>query len=164
MAVRHRVSMIRNLGNAIRIATRPGSPAMAERVTAVPRMVRATLSGQYQGTSAVRLVGMAGAVLYILSPVDFMPEGLFAVFGLADDAMVLSWLAANLVTETEDFLTWERDVQAPTGPARSDGAPGPHSYGAPGTHPYGAPSATGSEPSPEASDAASSTVSGRLVD
>ncbi len=124
MAVRHRVSMVRNLGNAIRIATRPGGPAMSERLTAVPRMVRATVKGEYQGTSVLRLAALAGAVAYVVSPVDLIPEGLFAVFGLADDAMVLSWLAANLVTETEEFLAWEKDVAAFSGgPAYAGSAP-----------------------------------------
>ena len=30
------------------------------------------------------------------------------MLGLADDAMVLSWLATRLVEETEQFLEWER--------------------------------------------------------
>jgi len=29
------------------------------------------------------------------------------MLGLADDAMVLGWLAAALVTETESYLAWE---------------------------------------------------------
>jgi len=66
-------------------------------------------------------LGMLGlAAAYILSPVDLMPEDILAVFGLADDALVLSWLAAALVTETESFLDWE----AGAGSA-SAGAPAP---------------------------------------
>ena len=145
MAVRHRVSMVRNLGNAIRIATRPGSPSVSERATALPRMVRATVSGQYTGTSVLRLAALAGAVAYVVSPVDLIPEGLFAVFGLADDAMVLSWLAANLVTETEAFLAWEKDVAAFSGRTPYAGQ-SPH----PGTK-------------PAASSGPASTVSGRVV-
>ena len=166
MPVRHRVSMIRNLGNAIRIATRPGSPALSERAAALPRMVRATLSGQYDGTSVVRLAAMAGAVAYIVSPVDLMPEGLFAVFGLADDAMVLSWLAANLVTETEDFLAWERSVQGFSGRASAGGE---QPYAGAG-QPYAAPGAAGRErPSGSsgswgASGASGATVPGHVVD
>lgn len=115
MAVRNRVSMVRNLGNAIRIATRPGSPSLSERAAALPRMVRTTVSGDYDGTSVLRLAALAGAAVYVVSPVDLLPEGLLGVFGLVDDAMVLSWLAANLVTETEDFLAWEKDAAAFTG-------------------------------------------------
>ena len=51
---------------------------------------------------------LAAAVAYVISPVDLVPEGALLLFGVLDDAMVLSWLAAALVTETESFLTWER--------------------------------------------------------
>jgi uncharacterized membrane protein YkvA (DUF1232 family) len=37
-----------------------------------------------------------------------MPEGVLGVLGMADDAMVLGWLATQLVEETEAFLAWER--------------------------------------------------------
>jgi uncharacterized membrane protein YkvA (DUF1232 family) len=37
-----------------------------------------------------------------------MPEALFSVFGLTDDAIVVTWLVAALVNDTEEFLTWER--------------------------------------------------------
>ncbi|MEO7069115.1 MAG: YkvA family protein [Nostocoides sp.] len=133
MAVRHRVSMVRNLGNALRIATRPGGPSMSERLSAVPRMVRATASGDYQGTSVLRLAALAGALAYVVSPVDLIPEGIFAVFGLADDAMVLSWLAANLVTETEEFLAWERDG-SPFGGRPAHAGSSPHAGAVPSPH------------------------------
>ena len=29
--------------------------------------------------------------------------------GLGDDAVVISWIAASLINETESFLHWERD-------------------------------------------------------
>lgn len=103
-----RVSTFKSLATAMRIATRPGGPSLAERAQAVPRMVRAVRSGEYTGTSLGRLLLMLGAAGYLVSPVDLLPEGLLGAVGLADDAMVGSWLAAQLVTETEAFLEWER--------------------------------------------------------
>ena len=35
--------------------------------------------------------------------------------GLADDAVLLAWMAAALVTDTEKFLAWERHPQDATG-------------------------------------------------
>ena len=43
------------------------------------------------------------------------PE-LLGIFGLLDDAFVLSWVAARLVTETEDFIAWEQAAGAQAGP------------------------------------------------
>ena len=103
-----RLSAFRSIFSAIRIASRPGSVGMGERLASLPRLVRATLRGEYTATSRGRLLAMLGAVLYVVSPVDLVPEALLSVVGLADDAVVLSWIAAAVVTETESFLAWER--------------------------------------------------------
>jgi uncharacterized membrane protein YkvA (DUF1232 family) len=68
-------------------------------------MIRASLRGEYDG--GMRLFLMAAASLYILSPLDAIPE-LFTLFvGLIDDVFVATWLAGSLLAETERFLEWE---------------------------------------------------------
>lgn len=106
----HRLGAFRTIVMAVRTAMRPGSPGLGERLTAVPRLVRATLRGEYTGTTRGRLLMVMGAIAYVVSPVDVVPEAFLTVFGLADDAMVVSWIAATLVNETESFLGWERSV------------------------------------------------------
>lgn len=96
---------------AVRAALTPGTPGIVERLSAVPRMVGATLRGEYAGVTRWRLLALFGALLYVVSPVDLVPEGLLTVVGLADDAVVIAWMAAALVTGTEDFLHWERGRQ-----------------------------------------------------
>ena len=49
--------------------------------------------------------------MYVVSPVDLVPELLLPFLGLADDALVISWIAASVINETETFLDWERDRQ-----------------------------------------------------
>jgi uncharacterized membrane protein YkvA (DUF1232 family) len=83
-----------------------GGPTLGRRLAALPRLVRATLTGRYDGKA--RLLGMVLATLYILSPVDLVPELLFSVFGLVDDGVVALWLAGAVLSETERFLAWER--------------------------------------------------------
>jgi uncharacterized membrane protein YkvA (DUF1232 family) len=100
---------LRSLGRAFRTAVRPGTPGMGERLTAVPRLVSATFRGDYPGTSSGRLVAIFAAILYVVSPVDLVPELVLPLLGLADDAVVISWVAASLINETESFLGWERD-------------------------------------------------------
>lgn len=112
---RSRIVVLTTLYRAARIAMTPGGPSLATRLTALPRLVRETLSGRYAGLTAGRLALMAAAVAYIVSPVDLVPEGALLMLGLADDAMVLGWLAAALVTETESFLAWEKSAPAPVG-------------------------------------------------
>ncbi|HEU4421196.1 MAG TPA: YkvA family protein, partial [Pilimelia sp.] len=47
------------------------------------------------------------ATAYVVSPVDLVPEAFLFVFGLADDALLVTWLAGSVLAETERFLTWE---------------------------------------------------------
>ncbi len=108
MAISPRWGALGALARAVRAATRPGSPSLGERFAAVPRLVRATAAGQYHGTTRGRLLMILAAALYVISPVDLVPEVLLSVVGLADDALVVGWIATALVNETESFLAWER--------------------------------------------------------
>jgi uncharacterized membrane protein YkvA (DUF1232 family) len=121
-----RWGVFRTLATAVRTATRPGSPGLGERMAALPRLVRATLRGDYAGTTKGRLFMIAAALAYVVSPFDLVPEAFLTVFGLADDAMVVSWIAASLVNETESFLAWERSGDAVRAQARTphDTVPG----------------------------------------
>jgi uncharacterized membrane protein YkvA (DUF1232 family) len=83
-----------------------GGPTLGTRLSALPRMLRATFTGRYDGKG--RVAAMLLAVLYVVSPIDLIPEAFFAFFGLADDAFVAVWLAGALLSETERFLVWER--------------------------------------------------------
>lgn len=116
MAV-NRLGAFRTIATALRTALRPGSPGLGERFTSFPRLVRSTLRGDYHGSTRGRLLMMAAAVAYIVSPIDLVPEAFLSVLGLADDAVVVSWLAAAFVNETESYLRWERTVQGATRPS-----------------------------------------------
>src|SRR6185312_2379124 len=96
---------------AVRLAVKPGGPGLGERLSSVPRLVRATFRGEYTGTTRGRLLLVAGAILYVISPVDLLPEMILPLVGLADDAVVLSGIAAWLVNETAAYLAWERTTQ-----------------------------------------------------
>jgi uncharacterized membrane protein YkvA (DUF1232 family) len=105
-----RWGMFRTLAIALRTATRPGSAGLGERLGAVPRLVRATVRGDYRGTTTGRLLMIAAGLAYVVSPIDLVPDFL-TLLGLADDAVVVTWVAAALVNETESFLAWERSPQ-----------------------------------------------------
>jgi len=82
-----------------------GGPSLGKRLAALPRMIRATTRGEYDG--GLRLAMMAAATAYVVSPIDVVPELLLMVFGLADDALMVAWLAGSVLAETERFLAWE---------------------------------------------------------
>jgi uncharacterized membrane protein YkvA (DUF1232 family) len=149
------------VARAVRMAVRPGGPSMGERAGAVPRMVRATFSGEYVGVSKGRLMLMLAAAGYLVSPLDLIPEAVLPIVGLADDALVLSWLATRLVEETEAFLEWEKTiVGAPSGAAGAGGTTGAGYSGAGGA---GAGAASSGTPNGSSRPAAAQVVPGDVV-
>jgi len=93
------------LGRALMAGAR-GGPSLSTRLAALPRMLKATAKGQYDGGMRVAL--MAAATAYVVSPIDAVPEAFLWVFGLIDDAVMVTWLAGTVLAETERFLEWER--------------------------------------------------------
>lgn len=92
---------------------KPGTPGLARRLGAIPRMLGATMRGEYDGKS--RLTMMLVSAAYIVSPIDFVPEGILLFIGLVDDAAVAAWFAGALLDETERFLDWEKRKEAVPG-------------------------------------------------
>jgi uncharacterized membrane protein YkvA (DUF1232 family) len=120
-----RMGLVTMIAQSVRTAVRPGSAGLVERAAAVPRMLSAITRGEYRGTTFGHVALLGAAVVYIVSPLDFMPEALFSVFGLTDDAIVVTWLVAALVNDTENFLTWERSGARRSGFADAAPAGGP---------------------------------------
>ena len=89
---------------------------MSQRLAALPRLLRAVGRGEYRHASAGQLLGMFAALLYVLSPVDIIPEAVFGLFGIVDDAMVATWLARSVVEHADAFLAWEGAVAQGHGP------------------------------------------------
>lgn len=87
-------------------ASRRGGPTLGARLGALPRLVVASLRRRYDGLWRLALMG--GALIYLVVPVDLVPELLLGPLGLIDDAVVITWLAGAVLSETERFLEWER--------------------------------------------------------
>lgn len=94
------------LGRALMSGAR-GGPSLSTRLAALPRMMKATARREYDGGMRVAL--MAAATAYVISPIDVVPEAFFLIFGLADDAVMITWLAGTVLAETERFLEWEKE-------------------------------------------------------
>ncbi len=99
-----RTSAFRALGRELTSGAR-GGPSLGRRLAALPRMLRSSMRGEYDG--GARLALMAAATVYVASPVDLVPEAVLLVFGLVDDVVVVTWLAGAVLAETERFLRWE---------------------------------------------------------
>ena len=90
---------------------KPDTPGMGRRLAAIPRMILATVRGQYDGKGRLAMLMLSGA--YIVSPIDLVPELPLMLLGLVDDAAVATFFAGALLDETERFLEWERHRVVP---------------------------------------------------
>lgn len=95
-----------------------------QRATSLPGLVRDTVNGRYDGLGRGRLAMMAVALVYIVSPIDFLPEALLTLPGMMDDAAVAAWLIASLMGATTAYKVWGGDPSAPTTATGAMGDPG----------------------------------------
>lgn len=109
------------LWRVLRESQRPGAPSLGDRLTALPRLGRATLEGRYDGLGLGRILALVVATLYVVSPIDLMPEVLLPLIGGMDDLAIIAWLAGTLIGEADRYLDWE--TEAPT-PHRGPVVPG----------------------------------------
>jgi uncharacterized membrane protein YkvA (DUF1232 family) len=69
-------------------------------------MIVAAATGRYPALGRGRLALMLLAGVYLVSPLDVVPELLLSVVGLGDDLVVLTWLAGALLADAELFIAW----------------------------------------------------------
>jgi uncharacterized membrane protein YkvA (DUF1232 family) len=79
-----------------------------ERARALPRLLRAARQGTYPGLPRSRIALWGLALVYLVSPIDVLPE-LLPIVGVADDAGVAVWLLTSVSTATGLYLRHERD-------------------------------------------------------
>ena len=72
------------------------------------RLLRAWKNGSYGGLSVRTLASLAAALLYLLSPVDLIPDFIPGI-GLIDDVVVLALLLQSLAQDLAAFRVWEEN-------------------------------------------------------
>lgn len=70
------------------------------------RLLKASISGAYTGLSVYKLVTIVAAILYLINPLDVIPD-FIPVVGYADDAAVIAWVLNSIAEELKDFKMWE---------------------------------------------------------
>lgn len=71
------------------------------------RLLKASVSGAYTGLSVHKLVTIVAAMLYLISPLDAIPD-FIPVVGYVDDAAVIAWVLNSIAEELKDFKSWEQ--------------------------------------------------------
>jgi uncharacterized membrane protein YkvA (DUF1232 family) len=99
----------RNARRKRRIAAGEPEPvgSIIDRARALPRLLRAGKQG-YDGLPKRRLALWGFALLYLVSPIDILPEVL-PIIGVTDDAGVAVWLLTSVSAASGLYLRWERE-------------------------------------------------------
>lgn len=80
------------------------------------RMLRAYARGEYRQLPWRTLVSITGALLYLFTPIDIIPDFLGAL-GLIDDIWLLSKVFSLAGKDIEDFQAWESGIKTIAIPA-----------------------------------------------
>jgi uncharacterized membrane protein YkvA (DUF1232 family) len=110
MATARQVAAAAAVGRAVREGTRPGTPGLVERIRLMPSMVKDAAAGRYPGLAKGRLALLALGVLYIISPMDLVPESFMLLLGVTDDVLVAGWVVAGMLEAAGDYAAWRRVV------------------------------------------------------
>lgn len=86
------------------VRTSSGRHPLSQRLRAVPAMLWATWRGRWPGAPKGRIFGGLAGVIYVLIPIDFMPEALLGPFGLGDDIAIAAVSVAALLSAAEAYL------------------------------------------------------------
>ncbi|MEM6522250.1 MAG: YkvA family protein [Bacteroidota bacterium] len=70
------------------------------------RMVKAYAKGEYREIEWQNIVLVVAALLYFITPLDFIPD-FIPVTGFVDDFTVLVWVYNKIQNEIDSFQTWE---------------------------------------------------------
>lgn len=81
------------------------------------RMVRMWKRGQYPMRSIDMILPLLG-MLYVISPIDILPDFALPVLGIMDDLAVLSLVIPKLIREVDKFLIWETERKYSTAGAK----------------------------------------------
>lgn len=73
---------------------------------AMLRLIRAYYRGDYRAVTETTLVVIIAAIIYVVSPLDVIPDAMPAL-GFLDDATVLSLALKRTRNELDDFMLWE---------------------------------------------------------
>lgn len=85
-----------------------------QKIPDIFRMVKYWRKGLYPVKSMDMILPLLG-VIYIISPIDLLPEFAIPVLGVMDDLAVLSMTIPKLIKEVDKFLLWEAEQKINAG-------------------------------------------------
>ena len=84
-------------------------PMVGDKLTDVPvliSMVRSYMKKEYTKIPLGSIIGVVAALIYFVSPVDFIADAI-PVVGYLDDIVVLGWVLKMVHDDLEEYREWK---------------------------------------------------------
>lgn len=75
-------------------------------------LIHDAVFGKYKGWSKKNVILALGALIYLISPIDLVPDFIIGL-GFGDDLAVIAWAFAKLSLELKRYVAWRRDQGNP---------------------------------------------------
>lgn len=79
---------------------------LVDNLRTLSRLVRNYAKGRYKVVPWATLLKIIAALVYFVSPIDFIPD-LLPIIGFADDIAVVLWVVKSCADDIEKFRAWE---------------------------------------------------------
>lgn len=79
-----------------------GLKSVSEHLTLMTNYIKDVASGRYKGYNKTHLTLIVAAILYVVSPLDIIPDFLI-VAGLVDDAAIIAWAFNEMSKELSKY-------------------------------------------------------------
>ena len=79
-----------------------GLKSVSEHLTLMTNYAKDVASGRYKGYNKTHLTLIVAAILYVVSPLDIIPDFLI-VAGLVDDAAIIAWAFNEMSKELSKY-------------------------------------------------------------
>lgn len=84
------------------------------------RLVRSYVTGDYRQIQTSTIISGLAVLLYVLNPIDLVPD-FIPVLGFLDDLSLVSWFLGKFQAEIERFREWEGQTTHSTASAPANG-------------------------------------------
>jgi uncharacterized membrane protein YkvA (DUF1232 family) len=81
---------------------------MLDSIKASFRLLKSYSAGDYREVSKESLGLIVASLVYLVMPVDVLPDFLFAL-GFVDDAAILAWTLKSVSEDIDRFRRWESE-------------------------------------------------------